>query len=128
MSERASFMNLDVWKAAHQLTLNLYPALKAMPDDERLGLTIQMKRAAVSVEANIAEGSAKLSVRDRRRHYVISRGSAEELRCLMIIAKDLGYMRTLEPMCGLLDRVCAMLYRLVAPPSGSGLRSPGSGL
>jgi len=110
-----SFTNLDVWKAAHQVTLALYRAVRVFPEDERFCLSLQMRRAAVSIEANIAEGSAKSTTRERRRYYAISRGSAEELRCFLILAKDLGFLRDAGDMNENLDRVCAMLYRLVTP-------------
>ncbi|HEX7899423.1 MAG TPA: four helix bundle protein [Planctomycetota bacterium] len=118
-----SFTNLDVWKVAHEATLELYRAVRGFPEDERFCLSLQMRRAAVSIEANIAEGSAKPTSRERRRFYTFSRGSAEELRCCLIIARDLGYLSNAGGLFEKLDRVCAMLYRLmtpkVAPPQGN---------
>ena len=110
-----SFTNLDVWKVAHQVTLAIYRAVRSFPEDERSCLSLQMRRAAVSIEANIAEGSAKPTSRERRRFYAFSKGSAEELRCFLILAKDLGFLRDAGDMNENLDRVCAMLYRLMTP-------------
>ena len=114
-----SFTNLDVWKVAHQVTLALYRAVRSFPEDERFCLSRQMRRAAVSIEANIAEGSAKSTTRERRRFYVIRKGSAEEQRRFLILAKDLGFLRDAGDMNENLDRVRAMLYRLVTPKMGA---------
>lgn len=108
-----SFTGLEVWKVAHETRLGVYRAVRAFPDDERFCLSLQTRRAAVSIEANIAEGSAKPTRRDRRRLCAISRGSAEELRCYLIQAKDLGYLQDVEVLAEKLDRVCAMPYRLL---------------
>jgi len=86
------FRELEVWQAAHALTLKLYRATGAFPRQEMYGLTAQMRRAAVSIEANIAEGAGKRTRPDFARLLQIAFSSASELECELIIAKDLGFL------------------------------------
>ena len=86
------FQDLLVWQRAHQLVLSIYKETRAFPVAERYGLTIQLRRAATSIPANIAEGFRKRSRRDKARFYNIAQGSLEETRYYLIIAHDLGYM------------------------------------
>lgn len=79
MSAR-SFTDLEVWRLAHETVLAIYPVARSLPDDERFVLSQQMRRAARSIPANIAEAWGRRSDADRRHFYVVSRGSAEELR------------------------------------------------
>jgi four helix bundle protein len=90
------FRNLEVWRRAHQLTLEVYRTTKRFPDDERFGLTSQLRRASSSVEANLAEGSARGSDADFARFIQIAVGSVCEVDCHLLLAKDLGYLET-EP-------------------------------
>jgi four helix bundle protein len=71
--------------------LGIYRFTREFPADERFGLTSQIRRAAVSVPANIAEGFPKRSVSDKARFYNIAQGSLEEVHYYLILAKDLGY-------------------------------------
>jgi four helix bundle protein len=96
------FQDLRVWKEAHDLTLEVYKLTSAFPSDERFGLTSQLRRASVSVEANIAEGSKRLTGADFARFANIAEGSASEVACLLLIAKDLGYV---DDVSGPIDRV-----------------------
>jgi four helix bundle protein len=86
------FQDLIVWLKSHTLTLRVYRVTKAFPREELFGLTSQMRRAAVSVAANIAEGFSKKSRPDKARLMNISQGSLEELRYYFILAKDLHYI------------------------------------
>ena len=86
------FEDLIVWQKAHALTLRVYKVTKAFPREELFGLTSQMRRAAVSVGANIAEGFSKKSKSDKTRIFNIAQGSLEELRYFFIVAKDLAYL------------------------------------
>jgi four helix bundle protein len=106
------FTQLKVWEKAHHLTLAIYRQTAGFPADERFGLTSQMRRAAVSVPANIAEGFARSTSPDRARFYGMARSSAEELKYYLILGKDLGYPATWGPLGASLDEVCAMLFRL----------------
>ncbi|MBI4819672.1 MAG: four helix bundle protein [Deltaproteobacteria bacterium] len=84
------FTDLKVWQRSHTLTLNVYRTTATFPDAERFGLISQIRRAAVSVPANIAEGSKRATRKDYARFLNIAEGSAAELEYFMILARDLG--------------------------------------
>ncbi|HEX7896568.1 MAG TPA: four helix bundle protein [Planctomycetota bacterium] len=107
------FTQLEVWKQSHQAVLDVYRLTRTFPGDERFMLVSQMRRAAVSVPANIAEGYGRRAPRDKARCYTISQGSNEELGYLLILARDLGYARDVEALSAALDAVGAMLRRLI---------------
>jgi four helix bundle protein len=86
------FRELKVWHKAHALTLDVYRATKSFPKEELYGLTSQIRRAAASIGANIAEGSGKSSRPDLARFLQIALGSASELECHLQLARDLGYL------------------------------------
>lgn len=86
------FTDLEVWKEAHTLTLLVYKMTKTFPKEELYGLTMQLRRAAVSDESCIAEGFARFHYKDRLNFYYDARGSVNEVQCQMIIAKDLEYV------------------------------------
>lgn len=86
------FERFDAWQRAHSLVLACYKSSRGWPSDERFGLTHQLKKAVVSVEANIAEGSAKRGAAEFRRYLDISNGSLAEVNALLLVARDLGYL------------------------------------
>src|SRR5438105_4229768 len=86
------FEELLAWKACHALTLHIYDATDHFPTHERYGLTSQMRRAAFSAEANIAEGTAKRGKRECRRFLDISVGSLSEIACALILCRDRKYV------------------------------------
>src|SRR5690242_11827296 len=86
-----SFKELIVWQKAHQFALEVYRFTRGFPADGRYGLTSQIRRAAVSVPANIAEGFPKRGPNDKARFFNIAQGSLEEVHYYLISAKDLGY-------------------------------------
>jgi four helix bundle protein len=88
-----TFEDLIVWQKSHALTLAVYKLTVDFPRQEQYGLTAQMRRAAVSVPANIAEGFKKRGRTDKARVMNIAQGSLEELRYYFILARDLGYLR-----------------------------------
>jgi four helix bundle protein len=75
-----SFVDLDVWKNSHACVLEVYRLTKRFPDHERFGLTTQLRRSAVSIPANIAEGFRKFSSADKARFLNTAEGSLEECR------------------------------------------------
>lgn len=85
------FRKLDVWTKAHKLTLALY-ATEGLPRAERYGLSSQARRAAVSIESNIAEACGRLSRSEFRQFLVVALGSAKELDCQTQLCRDLGYL------------------------------------
>lgn len=108
------YRDLEVWKRSHALVLRIYGVTKAYPDDERFGLTSQLRRAAVSVPANIAEGSKRRTNQDFARFLNISEGSLSEADYLLLCSKDLGYLSeaVLEPIALEIDEISRMLYVL----------------
>ena len=91
-----TFEQLIVWQKSHQLTLLVYRITAAFPKDELYGLVSQMRRAAVSVSANIAEGFKRRKNPDKARCLNIAQGSLEELRYYFILSRDLGYVKDRE--------------------------------
>jgi len=89
-----SFKDLLVWQKAHQFVLDVYKMTAKFPKTEVYGLTSQLRRAAVSIAANIAEGFKKRGYKDKARFYNISQGSLEECHYYLILANDLDYSET----------------------------------
>jgi four helix bundle protein len=87
----SSFEDLAIWQKSHQLVLRVYKLTRTFPKEEVYGLTAQMRRASVSVPANIAEGFKRRGRPDKARIMNIAQASLEELRYYFILAKDLGY-------------------------------------
>ena len=85
------FRDLVVWQKAHQLVLDVYRISQGFPRAEVYGLTAQMRRAAVSIPANIAEGFRKRGKADKARFFNTAEGSLEEVHYYLILASDLGY-------------------------------------
>jgi four helix bundle protein len=85
-----SFRELAVWQRAHALTLEIYGLTRAFPREELFGLTSQIRRAVVSVELNLAEGSGRHQNKDFVRFIGIARGSLCEVESLVLIANDLS--------------------------------------
>lgn len=90
-SPAKSFQDLIVWQKAHHFVLSIYKFTEYFPKSETYGLTLQLKRAAVSIPSNIAEGFKKKTKPDKARFMNIAQGSLEECRYYLILAKDLGY-------------------------------------
>ena len=83
---------LDVWKKSVEMVTTVYGVTKAFPADEKFGLTSQIRRAGVSVPANIAEGAARQSDKEFCQFLSIAQGSVSELETELLIAKNLGYI------------------------------------
>jgi four helix bundle protein len=88
------FEDLIVSQKAHALVLGIYRASTVFPKDERYGLTSQLRRAVVSVPANIAEGFRRRGKPDKARFLNIAQGSLEEVRYYLILVRDLSYAQT----------------------------------
>jgi len=86
-----TFQDLVVWQKAHQFVLSAYRLSEDFPRKEVYGLTSQLRRAAVSIPANNAEGFRKRGRADKARFMNIAQGSLEECRYYLILARDLGY-------------------------------------
>ena len=112
-----SFKDLEVWRESHDLVLKIYVLTRQLPAEERFGLTSQMRRAAVSIPANIAEGFKRKGKKDKCNFYNIAAASLEEIRYYLILVKDLGYAEDVgdsEQMCTHVAKMLAGLTRSVA--------------
>lgn len=87
-----SFEKLNVWQKARKLSFTIYKATKLFPDDERFGLISQMRRCAISISSNIAEGTGRHSAKDKARFTEIAYGSALELLNQAILSNDLKFL------------------------------------
>jgi four helix bundle protein len=105
---------LEVWNRAMDLVVTIYQATEAFPKEERFGLTSQIRRAAVSIPANIAEGAARDSQKEFAHFLSNAQGSASELETEVLIAKRLGYLAetTYETMRFEIDGVGRMIIGL----------------
>lgn len=83
---------LVVWQKSHELVLRIYEITKAFPREEQFGLISQLRRAAVSIPSNIVEGKARGSNKEYKRFLLMARGSLEELKYQLLLAKDLQYI------------------------------------
>lgn len=88
------FKKLKVWRKSHHLVLAVYRSTSSFPDRERFGLISQLRRAAASISANIAEGCGRGTDNELGRYLRISLGSATELEYHLLLAKDLGHLST----------------------------------
>ncbi len=86
------YRRLHVWQRAHQLVLSIYSATRTFPRDECFGLVVQMRRAAVSIPANLAEGCGRDTDPEIVRYARIALGSASELEYYLQLSRDLGYL------------------------------------
>lgn len=88
--------DLEVWKKSIELSKNIYVLTKVFPREEIYGLTSQIRRSAVSIPSNIAEGSARNSDKEFIRFLHISLGSLAELETQLIISKEIGYLEKID--------------------------------
>ncbi|MBE7470284.1 MAG: four helix bundle protein [Anaerolineae bacterium] len=113
MGQINNFQDLEVWQRAHQLVLAVYQTTKHFPIDEKYGLVSQMRRAAVSIPANIAEGFKRRGQADKMRFYNTGETSLEELKYYFILSKDLAYLADTEQLMADAETVSRLLYRLI---------------
>jgi four helix bundle protein len=112
MSKLESYRDLEVWKISMQLAREVYQITEGMPKHEIYGLTSQIRRASVSVPANIAEGYG----RNHRKEYVqflgVANGSLKELETLLLLAHDLNYINDIAKLMSLCESAGRLLNRL----------------
>ena len=110
------FEDLEVWQFGMQFVYDIYDATSHFPADERFGLTSQMRRAAVSIPSNIAEGKGRKTRKDFALFLCHARGSVYELQTQLLIAHHLRYLSdaTLADLKGTLDRIGRMLSGLLS--------------
>ncbi|WP_447893724.1 four helix bundle protein [Vreelandella sp. GE22] len=104
---------LRVWQLAMDLVEQVYTLTKTLPDEERYGLTSQMRRCAVSIPSNIAEGAARGSTQEFIRFLYIAQGSLSELETQLLIANRLSYLRDVSTITGNTQQLSAQLGGLI---------------
>jgi len=115
-----SFLDLIVWQKSHQLVLLIYQYSEEFPRKEMFGLTSQLRRAIISVPANIAEGYKKSGKLDKIRFMNIAQGSLEECRYYLILASDLNYgentaiLNKLEEVSKLIDAYSKAIHNYIS--------------
>lgn len=114
--EIRSFEDLDVWKIAKELVLKVYNETTKFPKEELFGITSQMKRAVLSVPANIAEGFGRYHYLDKAKFYLNSRGSLLELKSFVLIALELNFINGVkaEELIKNIDDLGVKLNNLIA--------------
>jgi len=92
MEKIRSFRDLDAWKEGHRLVLEIYKTTKSFPKEEMFGLSNQLRRSAVSITSNIAEGFSRKSLKEKIQFYSMAKASNTELQNQLLIARDVGYL------------------------------------
>lgn len=110
-----NFKDLVVWQKAHQMALEVYVHSRNFPQEERFGLTSQLRRAATSIALNIAEGCGRKTDKDFAHFLQIAFGSANEVEYALLLSKDLGYIEknTYSSMNDALEEIKRMLAALI---------------
>jgi four helix bundle protein len=110
-----SYKELIVWQKAYQLVLEIYKTTKSYPKSETFCLSQQMRKAAVSIPSNIAEGYGRKYKTEYHRFLSIAYGSLSELETQYLLSVDLGYTEQSKIIETLLKEVGGMLYRMIHP-------------
>ena len=123
------FTDLKVWQRSHALTLRIYRLTKQLPAEEKYGLVSQLRRAAVSVPTNIAEGSKREGNQDFARFLNIAEGSLVEVEYLIMLCRDLEYLtsESVAPLLAEIRELAAMLHYLRVKVESKPARSPRAG-
>ena len=111
MSFQYPFEKLEVWQEARILVKEVYTLTSHFPESKKYGLTSQLRRAAISIPSNLAEGSARRSPKDQLRFYEIAYGSLMELITQILLAKDLSFINDRQS-CEIERRSSKLSYRL----------------
>ena len=116
MSSGGSYKNLVVWQKSKELVLHVYKITDAFPQHEQFGLQSQIRRSAISIPSNIAEGKYRSSHKDLKHFLHMAFGSGAELETQLSIANDLGYIShgNYNACTSLLDEVMKMLNTMIA--------------
>ena len=110
-----TFRDLIVWQKGYRLVLEIYKITKTFPNNEQYGLVQQMRRAAVSIPSNIAEGYGRKHKPEYNQFLRHAYGSLLELQTQLLLSVDLGYTDKNANIESLMDEVGAMLYRMFNP-------------
>ena len=111
----SDYKQLEVWKKAHAVTMEIYSLTKSLPPEERFGLVTQMRRAAVSIGANLAEGRGRRGDPEFGRFIRIALGSAYELQYELLVSVDEGFISRdrFSKLNSELERIAKMLWALL---------------
>ncbi len=91
-----SFTDLDTWKEAHKLAISIYMLVKKFPKEKMFGIVMQLRRAAVSITSNIAEGFARKSYLEKIQFYFTALGSLTEVQNQLLLSRDINYINREE--------------------------------
>lgn len=110
-----NFQDLKVWQKSHNFVLQIYNLTNSFKIDEKYRLTDQLNRAAISIPTNIAEGMGRYSKKEFIKFLIISRGSTEECKYLLLLARDLKYIDSnlYDKFLKMLDEIGKMLNGLI---------------
>ncbi len=131
-----SFTELEVWKRAHGVVLEIYKLTNPFPRSEQFGVVSQIRRAAYSIPSNIAEGFGRRSTKELLQFLTISNGSLEELRYFLILSRDLRYLspldfekleKDLKAVAQMLEALRQSLQRRLSAPSNFSSRDTDHG-
>ena len=108
------YKELEVWRRAHRVVLTIYSQTRSFPSDERFGITSQLRRAAMSIPTNLAEGCRRAFGREYSQYVNVAQGSHSEVQYLVQLAADLGYLErhTASALYAELEEIGRMLHRL----------------
>ena len=106
-----SFTELTVWQRSHELSLEVYKLTAGFPRSEMFGIVSQVRRASVSVSANIAQGFGRRTTRELLRSLQIAAGELEETQHFLILSRDLGYIAV--PSFGKITQLCDSIAQLI---------------
>jgi four helix bundle protein len=118
----SDYRRLKVWEKSHHAVLGIYAATAKFPATERFGLTAQLRRAAISVPSNIAEGTGRRGTGEFRRFLTFALGSAHDLEYQLLLARDLGFLTgpDYQRLAGKIFEVGRMLNGLITRLDGPG--------
>ncbi len=115
-----TFKDLDAWQQGHVIVLAVYRCTKTFPREEQFGLVNQLRRAAISVTSNIAEGFGRQTGKDKAQFYAIAKGSLLEIQSQLQAAHDLGYVShdTFIELDTQIERAARVTYGLIRSAVG----------
>ena len=124
MGRMKTHKDLDVWKEAMSLVKEIYSLTTNFPKEETYGLASQMRRAAVSIPSNIAEGAARNSGKEFIQFLYVSLGSLAELETQLLLSRELGFLKN-EGINGSIERIRKMLLGLIKHLKGKSVLGDG---
>ena len=113
MGEVRSHLDLEVWKVSMDFVVEIYKLTATFPDHEKYGLTSQIRRAAVSIPSNIAEGSARRNSKELIQFLYISLGSVAEIETQLILSKRLNYIKENQELSEKIHYIRVLITRLI---------------